>query len=213
MFKYGLFITGGLEEVKDIEQELLKMGYVTGYNAFYHRLGQSDWVLTTCYGGVMKGELSVTSRDSASSVASRGSEYIILPAKEKELILALAATRGDNIPYPGELWIMEKAGGWGYAPDNNGCIARIRTTGYHELGAGNTVRSISGQVLNPKYQGMGNCIDFGRVPIVGRDGEPICRKATKEEIMAHFHGVIMEKDLDEWAILDQEEDFSCLNDL
>lgn len=85
------------------------------------------------------------------------------------------------IPQVGEYAVMEKAGGWGYDPQNNGCIAVIKEVKPRK-GNGHNIPedtyNISGIVINPKRQ---TYIEFKEVPIKTDVGY-ICRKAHSNEI-------------------------------
>lgn len=88
------------------------------------------------------------------------------------------------IPQVGDYAIMERAGGWGYHPDNNGCLAIIDEVGERGVDP-NSIRTycISGRVLNPKYNiGKWSYVEFNNIPIIGHNDEVICRKALPHEI-------------------------------
>lgn len=78
------------------------------------------------------------------------------------------------IPKIGEYAVMEKAGGWGYRPENNGCVAIIENV----KSSANDYK-ISGKVINPKI--VDRYTKFRDIPIKTDKGY-ICRKATPEEI-------------------------------
>lgn len=86
------------------------------------------------------------------------------------------------IPQVGEYTIMEKAGGWSFPHENNGCLAIITSIGQRNVsnneGKENIYPSISGKLLNPK---VNRYIEFNNVPITNGE-KVICRKATEEEI-------------------------------
>ena len=82
---------------------------------------------------------------------------------------------------------MEKAAGWGYSPDNNGCIAiveKVSSKTVQHLGSVSyTVPSIYCTVVSPKNL---NNINFIDVPIIGLDKERIFRKALPHEIPSNL---------------------------
>lgn len=85
------------------------------------------------------------------------------------------------IPQVGEYAIMEKAGGWSYSPDNNGCLAIITAVNKRWMPQINKdVPSISGKLINPKtitYE------EFTNVPIYSHNGKDVVvRKALPHEI-------------------------------
>ena len=79
----------------------------------------------------------------------------------------------DYVPQVGDYVVMEKAGGWGYHPDNNGCLAIVSIVGKTRVSEGE-VFSICGEVINPK---RGSFVKFEDVPQFGYDKEIIFRKA------------------------------------
>ena len=84
----------------------------------------------------------------------------------------------EYVPQVGDYVIMEKAGGWGYSPDNNGCVAivnRIEKT----ISDGIKVFSIWGEVINPNKD---HAVKFSGIPQIGYDKEVIFRKALPHEI-------------------------------
>lgn len=86
-------------------------------------------------------------------------------------------------PKVGDYAIMERAGGWGYHPDNNGCLAIIDNVGERAVGPDLIRTCIAGRVLNPKYNiGKHPYVEFNNIPITDRDGDIICRKALPHEI-------------------------------
>jgi len=89
----------------------------------------------------------------------------------------------EYIPQVGDYVVMEKAGGWGYHPDNNGCIAIVEKVSTKGVGYGsNSVRvpSIGGQIINAKSLGH---VIFTDVPIVGHEKQTVFRKALPHEIL------------------------------
>lgn len=87
------------------------------------------------------------------------------------------------IPKVGEYAVMERAGGWGYRPENNGCIAIITGVKPCECVPGGTIPQdtykISGKLLNPKIES--HYTKFSNIPIKTDQGY-ICRKALSHEI-------------------------------
>ena len=83
------------------------------------------------------------------------------------------------VPQVGDYVIMEKAGGWGYSPDNNGCVALIRRVGKNKVD-GDEVFSIWGEVINPNNNSRG--VKFSDIPQFGNDKEAVFRKALPHEI-------------------------------
>jgi hypothetical protein len=89
------------------------------------------------------------------------------------------------IPEVGEHAVMLHAGGYGYHPDNNGCVALIKSVGTRSLGSGSkkrTVPSIEGTILNPKRSTYS--VNFTNIPVHLENDDVICRKATTQEILA-----------------------------
>lgn len=100
----------------------------------------------------------------------------------KEAYEAQNAILAEYIPQVGDYVVMENAGGWGYSPHNNGCIAIVekvstRAVGYYSKSI--TVPSIGGQVINPKKL---DGVVFTNVPIIGLNKERVFRKALPHEI-------------------------------
>jgi hypothetical protein len=73
---------------------------------------------------------------------------------------------------------MEKAGGWGYSPDNNGCVALVSRIG-KTIVEGVEVPCIWGEIINPNT--IRN-VKFSNIPQFGYDKEVIFRKALPHEI-------------------------------
>lgn len=93
----------------------------------------------------------------------------------------------EYTPQVGDYVVMEKAGGWGYSPDNDGCIAiveKVSSKTIQHLGSVSyTVPSIDGTVVNPRSL---KCINFTDVPIIGYSKERIFRKALPHEIPSNL---------------------------
>lgn len=88
----------------------------------------------------------------------------------------------EYVPQVGDYVVMEKAGGWSYDFDNNGCIAIVEKVSTRKIGYSSesiTVPSIGGQVINPKK--LDNII-FTNVPMIGFNKERVFRKALPHEI-------------------------------
>ena len=83
----------------------------------------------------------------------------------------------EYTPQEGDYVVMEKAGGWGYSPDNNGCIALVSRVGKNKVDR-NEVFSIWGEVINPNKD---HAVKFSGIPqFVNK--EVIFRKALPHEI-------------------------------
>ena len=89
----------------------------------------------------------------------------------------------EYTPQVGDYVVMEKAGGWGYSPDNNGCLAiisQISNRVIEHIKKGSSVTfSISGEVINPNKD---RAVKFSGVPQFGYNKEVIFRKALPHEI-------------------------------
>ena len=104
-------------------------------------------------------------------------------------------------PEVGEYAIMEEAGGWGYNPTNNGCLAIISEVREGTIGEEeNLISYISGKVLNPKMKAneSWSYVHFKEVPIFDRDGDVICRKALQHEIDEVVKTLVMDKLPEKW---------------
>ena len=87
------------------------------------------------------------------------------------------------IPKVGEHAVMVAAGGWGYSPDNNGCIGRI--TNVYKSNFDTRKYEISGFLLNPKrmHTSLGaDLVNFTCIPIFRDDSTVVCRKATIDDM-------------------------------
>ena len=85
----------------------------------------------------------------------------------------------EYIPQVGDYVVMEKAGGWGYSPDNNGCVAIVNRVGKNIVNR-DEVFSIWGEVINPNN--TSSRVKFSDIPQFGYDKEVIFRKALPHEI-------------------------------
>lgn len=93
-----------------------------------------------------------------------------------------ASVKTEYIPQVGDYVVMERAGGWGYHPENNGCIAIVEKVSTRNVGYSSssvTVSSIGGQVINAKRLGD---VTFTNVPIVSHEKQLVFRKALPHEI-------------------------------
>lgn len=91
-------------------------------------------------------------------------------------------SKSEYIPQVGDYVVMENAGGWGYHPSNNGCIAIVEKISTREVGYGSDrvrVVSIGGQIINAKEL---NSVRFIDVPIIGHEKKPVFRKALPHEL-------------------------------
>lgn len=97
-----------------------------------------------------------------------------------DLVKALASMRISEEFHPGELAVMQDAGGWSYDPANNGCLAIItevyKTNNYTKSAA------VSGTTLNPRSDSY---VNFSKVPL-SDDNRIIVRKATTQEILNFY---------------------------
>ena len=84
----------------------------------------------------------------------------------------------EYIPQVGDYVVMEKAGGWGYSPDNNGCVAIVNRVGKKKVD-GIEGFSIWGEVINPNRD---KAVKFSEIPQFGYGKEVIFRKALPYEI-------------------------------
>ena len=88
----------------------------------------------------------------------------------------------DYVPQVGDYVVMEKAGGWGYSPDNNGCLAiisQISNRVIEHIKGSSVTFSISGEVINPNKD---KAVKFSSIPQFGHGKEIIFRKALPHEI-------------------------------
>ena len=86
----------------------------------------------------------------------------------------------DYVPQVGDYVVMEKAGGWGYSPDNNGCVALVSRIGKNIVNR-DEVFSIWGEVINPNNNNSRG-VKFSDIPQFGYNKEVIFRKALPHEI-------------------------------
>jgi hypothetical protein len=103
------------------------------------------------------------------SINSYDSSRYLIKTYIPKLFLALAAMTVGDTPIIGEHVIMENSGGWGYHPDNNGCIAVVSQVSSNQR--------LEGTILNPIFKDR---LTFNIVPL------HTTRKTTKEELIAHF---------------------------
>lgn len=86
----------------------------------------------------------------------------------------------EYIPQVGDYVVMEKAGGWGYSPDNNGCLALVSRVEERTIN-GFKSSSIWGEVINPNNNNS-RSVKFSDIPQFGYNKEVIFRKALPHEI-------------------------------
>ncbi len=84
----------------------------------------------------------------------------------------------EYTPKVGDYVVMEKAGGWGYSPDNNGCVAIVDRVGKNIVDR-EEVFTIWGDVINPNKDRV---VKFNSIPQFGHGKEIIFRKALPHEI-------------------------------
>ena len=101
----------------------------------------------------------------------------------------------EYIPQVGDYVVMEKAGGWGYSPDNNGCVAIVSRVKKNKIDR-NEVFSICGDVINPNKDTV---VKFNGVPQFGNDKEVIFRKALPHEIPGSNVKVEPQQQVVEWS--------------
>ena len=78
----------------------------------------------------------------------------------------------------GDYLIAERAGGWSYSPENDGCLIEVTRLGTSCFN-GKDVQSISGTVQNPR---IGRHTSFRDIPVTDNEGKNVFRKATPQEI-------------------------------
>lgn len=101
----------------------------------------------------------------------------------------------EYTPQVGDYVVMEKAGGWGYSPDNNGCVAIVSRVGKNKVDR-NEVFSIWGKVINPN-KGVG--VEFSDIPQFGYNKEIIFRKALPHEIPGSNVKTEPQQQVAEWS--------------
>lgn len=104
-------------------------------------------------------------------------------------------SKSEYIPQVGDYVVMEKAGGWGYSPDNNGCVALVSRVGKNRVGRVE-VSSIWGEVINPNNNSRG--VKFSDIPQFGY-GKEIFRKALPHEIPNTTSKVEPQQQVVEWS--------------
>ena len=100
----------------------------------------------------------------------------------------------EYTPQVGDYVVMEKAGGWGYSPDNNGCVALVNRIG-KTIAYGIEVFSIGGEVINPN---KGHAVKFSGIPQFA-DKEVVFRKALPHEIPSSNVKVEPQQQVVEWS--------------
>lgn len=170
-FAYPLFIEGGLPELRKMVTKLEEIGY--NKSRVYSERGNETVLSTICY---------PESDEEGMQTLYMSSQYKTIPIEEEDLIFALVRMKKEGDIEPGEHVIMEKAGGWGYAPKNDGCIAIVTERKTYNVAYSNEpqkfVESISGRILNPNDTPE----NFTNVPSINRQSELVWRRATEEEI-------------------------------
>lgn len=102
----------------------------------------------------------------------------------------------EYTPQVGDYVVMEKAGGWGYSPDNNGCVAIVNRIGKTRV-EGAEVFSIWGEVINPNKDKV---VKFNSIPQFGYGKEVIFRKALPHEIPGSNAKIEPQQQVAEWSI-------------
>lgn len=105
------------------------------------------------------------------------------------------------IPKVGDYVIMENAGGWGYDPINNGCLAvvtRVDNVSKITTGLDKIVYGVGGVILNPKNKDT----KFYNVPIIDREGI-VVRKAEPHELIENNSIELKSGDYTKSVLLDQ----------
>lgn len=101
----------------------------------------------------------------------------------------------EYTPQVGDYVVMEKAGGWGYSPNNNGCVALVSRVGKMKV-SGVECFSIWGEIINPN---KGKAVKFSDIPQFGHDKEVIFRKALSHEIPSNTPQEKPQQ-VEEWSI-------------
>lgn len=166
-FKYPLLITGSKEETDEIVTELEKLGYYTTHSNF-----ESQHSIVTCFGGVEDQYVKVVDIDGWEFINGHSDcSRTVVSASNPELVLALAAMVDADEFYVGETLV----------PNKNFHLSAE----YHRAF---TITGIEGYqvytTLSPPY-------DWINIHWLTKT--PQYRKATKEEIIAHFNKQPMEK--------------------
>lgn len=172
-FKYPLNITGSKEELKNVYNILLKIGYRSALN-----FSEIEAMKVDTKGIMIRDDKLIFLENPDWPAFKAGRTQV--QATQIELIEALASMRDDKEPHLGEIWKMVKAGGYGCSPENDGCLAQI-TYVFERTVSWNPGYNISGKLLNSKTR----TTSFYQVPIKDRD-KIICRKATLREILAYY---------------------------
>ena len=103
----------------------------------------------------------------------------------------------EYTPQVGDYVVMEKAGGWGYSPDNNGCVAIVNRVGKTRVGR-EEVFSIWGEVINPNNNNSRG-VKFRDIPQFGYNKEVIFRKALPHEIPGSNVKAEPQQQVTEWS--------------
>ena len=102
----------------------------------------------------------------------------------------------DYVPQVGDYVVMEKAGGWGYSPDNDGCVAIVNRVGKNRVDR-DEVFSIWGEVINPNKD---HAVKFSNIPQIGYNKRVIFRKALPHEIPSSNVKAEPQQQVEEWSI-------------
>ncbi len=177
-FAIPLAISGTLEQLEALIPKLEALGYK------WNSLSRNDFLIT--YHNKLVTGYGQQSETWGMAYFRSSNDRQEVSADNEELVLALAAMTEGEEPQVGEIWVMEKARGWGYDASNNGCLALItqtcvRTDVFYYHTEKISVPAVSGQILNPKV----DRIEFSNIPIRCED-RVVARKATKEEIINYF---------------------------
>jgi hypothetical protein len=109
----------------------------------------------------------------------------------------------------GDYVIMEKADGFGYSPENNGCLAKITEVDYDKkawIGNDliNHICNIKGYIINPNIPDL---VKFDWIPVGIMNNIPIVRKATQEEIDS-----VMKKDYQNIMDIEVGDTVRCISE-
>lgn len=177
-FVNKLAISGTRGELAKLAKKLEKLGYVFSTNSIMTNNRGEDF-LCTFNPQEEKYQLMYNYNGNSRYIQTQGYGFQELSVEDEDLILALAAMKDGEDPNIGELFVMEAAGGYSFAPDNNGCLAKVTEVGTYRY-TGKV--SFAGTLINPKVD---RCVEFSSIPLKD-DNRTICRKATKEEVMEYY---------------------------
>jgi hypothetical protein len=157
-FKYPLRITGTTTQIASLFEDLTKLGYTT-YHQHLDLEGYNRNVNLVTNDAETNGKLCVYNDGIFDSDIVR----TVVPASNKDLVLALAAMVDDDKPHVGE-WVVGVRSAW---LDYGKMYKIIETCKIYK---GELQFNVEGVESSAK----------------GITGLNFCRKATKEEIFAHF---------------------------